>query len=211
MSIDGVDVSLVSEMGSGEWASAMSLLDLAEAVVDGVGPEAAGDVLAACPQLLDDMPPDFFTRLADRHAALRRQEELEGVLLRQATAAVWAARQGCLGGNSTQGKSGHSVNSAKTVNSVNLASSYSSVKSDRFVNSVSRGGGDRSSPLGPRLAWLACEELTSFFQQRDDDVQGRESRRSTAAAAQDHWTLGALSQHPARRCLFGEGARYAGG
>ena len=65
MSTDGVDVSLVSEMGSGEWASAMSLVDLAMAVVDGVGPEAAGDVLAACPQLLDNLPPEVRALIAD--------------------------------------------------------------------------------------------------------------------------------------------------
>lgn len=137
----------------------------------------------------------FFTSLADRHATLRRQEELEGVLLRQATAAVWAARQGRLGKRSTGGSAGPSTSSFRSVHS---------------VTSVARdSAGDRTSPLGPRLAWLACEELTSFFQQRDD-LQGGQSRRSTAAT-QD-WALGALSQqHPARRQLFGEGVRYAGG
>lgn len=55
---DGVDVSIVSDSGGGEWASVMSPQDLAEAVVDGVGPAAAGDVLAACPQLLDSMSPE---------------------------------------------------------------------------------------------------------------------------------------------------------
>lgn len=34
--------------------------------------------------------------------------------------------------------------------------------------------GDRASPLGPRLAWLACEELTSFFQQNDNTLPARQ-------------------------------------
>lgn len=55
---DGAGVSsTVSDTGSGEWPTALSLVDLAYAVLDGVGPEAAGDVLAACPQLLESMPP----------------------------------------------------------------------------------------------------------------------------------------------------------
>lgn len=34
-------------------------------------------------------------------------------------------------------------------------------------------GRNGASPLGPRLAWLACEELTSFFQQNDNTLPGR--------------------------------------
>lgn len=34
-------------------------------------------------------------------------------------------------------------------------------------------GSDRVSPLGPWLAWLACEELTSFFQQHENTLPGR--------------------------------------
>lgn len=35
----------------------LSALELAEAIVDGVGPETTGNVLSACPPLLDNMPP----------------------------------------------------------------------------------------------------------------------------------------------------------
>lgn len=38
------------------WTPALSLLDVGEAVVHGLGAEAAGDVLAACPRLIDAMP-----------------------------------------------------------------------------------------------------------------------------------------------------------
>lgn len=55
-----VDVSMGSEGGI-PWrnfsAALLSALDLAEAVLDGVGPVAADVVLAACPQLLESMPP----------------------------------------------------------------------------------------------------------------------------------------------------------
>lgn len=51
----------VSDAGSGEWPSTLSLVDLAHAVLDGVGPEAAGDVLEACPLLLENMPPKVRT------------------------------------------------------------------------------------------------------------------------------------------------------
>lgn len=52
--------SVGSEPGFGEslaTATAFSFVDLAEALVDGVGPEVTGHVLAACPALLEGMPP----------------------------------------------------------------------------------------------------------------------------------------------------------
>lgn len=66
-STGGVDASMASEDpedGSGGGGGdatgplgALSLLELAEAVLDAVGPEATGDVLAACPYLLEGIPP----------------------------------------------------------------------------------------------------------------------------------------------------------
>lgn len=56
-STGGVDASTVSEVGSIDLPSAPSVLELAEAVMDGVGPEATGDVLASCSQLLENIPP----------------------------------------------------------------------------------------------------------------------------------------------------------
>lgn len=38
-------------------ASKLSVLELAEAILDGVGPKTTGRVLSACPPLLDSMPP----------------------------------------------------------------------------------------------------------------------------------------------------------
>lgn len=60
-------------------------------------------------RLLPIVVMQFFTGLADRHAALRRQKALEGALLREATAAVWAAQQGRLGEGPTEGSGVHSV------------------------------------------------------------------------------------------------------
>ncbi|CAM9702470.1 unnamed protein product, partial [Ectocarpus fasciculatus] len=137
-STGGVDASMTSEDpegGSGGGGSAgplgaLSLVELAEAVLDAVGPEATGDVLAACPHLLEGIPPKFFQDLADRQAALSQQQALEAALLHQATAAVWASR----------GRRRTTATGAGDT-----------------------GGISDASPLGPRLAWLACEELTSFF------------------------------------------------
>lgn len=61
-STGGIGASLRSEEEPGGGATwplgALSLLELAEAVLDAVGPEATMDVLAACPQLLENMPPE---------------------------------------------------------------------------------------------------------------------------------------------------------
>lgn len=64
-STEGVGASLPSEdiRDGAAWpqVGAMSLLELAEAVLDAVGPEATGDILAVCPQLLENMPPKVCT------------------------------------------------------------------------------------------------------------------------------------------------------
>lgn len=61
----GRGVSMGSESAARDWtaAAALLLVDLAEALADGVGPQAAGDVLAACPCLLEAMPPKVRTEL----------------------------------------------------------------------------------------------------------------------------------------------------
>ena len=69
------------------------------------------------------------------------------------------------------------------------------------------GAGDRTSHLGPRLAWLACEELTSFFQHHDH-LQARESGRRPTARTAQAWANEAIPHHPAQRRLFEEGTRY---
>lgn len=59
-STEGVRESMASEEAGGRTAlpvGALSLVELAGAVLDAVGPEATGEVLAACPQLLNCMPP----------------------------------------------------------------------------------------------------------------------------------------------------------
>ncbi|CAM9352115.1 unnamed protein product [Scytosiphon promiscuus] len=146
-STGGIGASMRSEEEPGLRASwppgALSLLELAETVLNAVGPEATGDVLAACPQLLENMPPEFFRELADRQAMACQQQALEATLLRQATAEVWCAR----GTQTTTSAFGRGDGGAGA--------------------GAGGGGGDDGmmlSPLGPRLAWLACEELTSFFQ-----------------------------------------------
>lgn len=53
----GRDSAVVSEAGGDVVPTGLSLLDLGEALADGVGPEAAADILAACPRLLEGMPP----------------------------------------------------------------------------------------------------------------------------------------------------------
>ncbi len=81
----------------------------------------------------------FFVTLADQEAGLRQQQALEATLLRQATAAIWSAR----------GR-GRAATAAP--------------QRARASGDMGDGGsGSRTSPLGPRLAWLACEELTAFF------------------------------------------------
>lgn len=75
--------------------------------------------------------------MADRQAALCEQQALEASLLRQATAAIWSARGGATGGKGENGRG-----------------------SDVGVEGLRT----RTHPLGPRLAWLAGEELISFFQ-----------------------------------------------
>lgn len=105
------------------------------------------EALTACPSYLRSLiiHVQFFRDLADKQAALCKQQALEAELLRQVVTSVWAAQ-----GYGTGGDWG-------------------------------RGGcwsdsGDRSGPLGPSLAWLACEELTSFFRHHDgpvDEHQGR--------------------------------------
>lgn len=66
-STEGVEASLPSEDTRDNGAAwpqmgALSLLELAEAVLDAVGPEATGDILAVCPQLLENMPPKVCTK-----------------------------------------------------------------------------------------------------------------------------------------------------
>lgn len=64
-SIGGVRASMTSEDpgGGAAWpVGALSLVELAGAVLDAVGPEATGEVLAACPQLLESMPPKVCAR-----------------------------------------------------------------------------------------------------------------------------------------------------
>ncbi len=64
-STEGVGASMESEGrggGGGDGAAAwpvgsLTLPELAEAVLEAVGPEATGDVLAACPELLENVPP----------------------------------------------------------------------------------------------------------------------------------------------------------
>lgn len=50
--MEGVDVRVDVPV-----ISKLSALELAEAILDGVGPETTGNVLSACPPLLDNMPP----------------------------------------------------------------------------------------------------------------------------------------------------------
>lgn len=53
-----------------EWpSSTLSMLELGEALADGVGPEATGDVLSACPVLLEGMPPEVRTMMLQLHKA----------------------------------------------------------------------------------------------------------------------------------------------
>ncbi|CAB1101944.1 unnamed protein product [Ectocarpus sp. CCAP 1310/34] len=148
-STGGVDASMTSEDpegGSGGGSGGdgggttgplgpLSLLELAEAVLDAVGPEATGDVLAACPHLLEGIPPK---------AALSQQRALEAALLHQATAAIWASR-------------GRRRTTA--------------------TGAGNKGGSSDASPLGPRLAWLACEELTSFFQDNANSASASPNAR----------------------------------
>lgn len=67
-STEGIRASTASEdaVGGGDGAAwpvgALSLLELAGAVLDAVGPEATGEVLAACPRLLESMPPKVRVR-----------------------------------------------------------------------------------------------------------------------------------------------------
>ncbi|CAM9469136.1 unnamed protein product [Ectocarpus sp. 13 AM-2016] len=156
-STGGVDASMTSEDpeggggggggdGGGTTGSLgpLSLLELAEAVLDAVGPEATGEVLAACPHLLEGIPPKFFQDLADRQAALGQQRALEAALLHQATAAIWASR-------------GRRRTTA--------------------TGAGDKGGSSDASPLCPRLAWLACEELTSFFQDNPNSASASPNGR----------------------------------
>lgn len=50
-------------------SSALSLMELAEAVMEGVGPDATGDVLVACPLLLESMPPKVNSSALGGHSA----------------------------------------------------------------------------------------------------------------------------------------------
>lgn len=65
-STEGVGASVASEdpQEGAAWPlmGALSLLELAEAVLDAVGPEATGDILEACPQLLENMPQKVRTK-----------------------------------------------------------------------------------------------------------------------------------------------------
>lgn len=63
--IDATNISMTAKEGHGAWVASedtdgwtavLSLLELGEALADGVGPEAAGDVLAACPRLIEGLP-----------------------------------------------------------------------------------------------------------------------------------------------------------
>lgn len=86
----------------------------------------------------------FFRTLADRQADILRQQALETELSRCAASAVWAARgygSRVVGRGPEPAGGGHG-----------------------------RDLGERSSPLGPRLAWLAVEELTSFFRRDHDNL-----------------------------------------
>lgn len=85
----------------------------------------------------------FFRELADRQATVCRQQALEATLLRQATAEVWFAR-------GTRTRTSASGKGDESTDDIDVA----------------------LSPLGPRLAWLACEELTSFFQQHSVNAAG---------------------------------------
>lgn len=76
--------------------------------------------------------------------------------MRQVTAAVWAARGHGVGGTRIKGI-------------------------DRSC-SANDPAGDGANPLGPRLAWLACEELTSFFQNPDTAASLGQARPIAAPA-----------------------------
>ena len=97
----------------------------------------------------------FFHALADRQAALLQEQALETELLKQATTAVWAARGRASGYSyGARGATGDSRRKKSTP----AASGY--WLDDRA----------KLSPLGTRLAWLALEELTSFFPQDRDKL-----------------------------------------
>lgn len=98
--------------------------------------------------------------MADRQAALCEQQALEASLLRQATAAIWSARgSGRAAAKHTSDRGGGAVGGSSGIGT--------------------QGLGTRTNPLGPRLAWLAYEELTSFFQHNSNastsaaDTRGR--------------------------------------
>lgn len=88
----------------------------------------------------------FFQKMANRQAAVHQQHGLEEMLLKQATADLWA-----LGGT------GHTE----------VGPYHSNGRKQTRRKDTRPSKGDQTSSLGPRLAWLACEELTSFFQQND--------------------------------------------
>eukprot|EP00903_Cladosiphon_okamuranus_P019892 g18284.t1 len=162
-STEGVRESMASEEPGGGAAlpvGALSLVELGGAVLDAVGPEATGEVLAACPQLLNGMPPKFFCDMADRQAALCEQQALEASLLRQATAQIWSARGRATG--KAKGASGGKGGGLGI--GMGMGMDIEGLKT-------------RTNPLGPRLSWLACEELTSFFQHNTNPSTGAANAR----------------------------------
>ncbi|CAM9757522.1 unnamed protein product [Choristocarpus tenellus] len=126
---------------------AMSPLEVGEAMLDGLGPEVAGDVLWAVPALLDKMPPEFFHLMADLETLNSSQQEVEEEMLGRATQAAWAALSG----------PDHSCGTVGMGNTGDQA-------------------GDNRSPLGPRLGWLASEELARFYHGAQGGNVGRAGR-----------------------------------
>lgn len=141
------------------------------------------------PPLLPCVFQQFFLGLAERQANSYRQQALEATLLDQAISAVWSLTE--MNGDS---------NSTKTNTVGNR--SVPNVSSNNRRRCIGPDNATSNNAVGPRLAWLACEELTSFFRQEHDNPLPQQPQSGSSPLSNPHTLYGAEEPPGAARRLF---------